>query len=281
MMSHLANSKVVVASIASTLEFYKDILHFHVLFFDERQKAAMVEFDSGQTLLLVEDSNHDVTRWLAPSYHLAEPGERLYFRGNSSHIDTAKLNQGKVTRIEKEWGDTILEVIDPNGYILSFWEGKELSSLELLELYELAPMRLKKALEGLTEKDLDLVRAPGKWSIRQTVLHMVDSDATSLAMVKFALAEPGRIFHANGYNPDTWVEGLDYQHRSIEGEVALFVAIRKHISGLLYHLPNAMDRTIQISNGPVVTVRERIRLLMSHALGHIEQILETRRVHGK
>ncbi|GIN61165.1 hypothetical protein J27TS8_11580 [Robertmurraya siralis] len=280
-MNHLANIKVVVPSIASTLEFYKDILQFNVLFFDDRQKAAMVEFDSGQNLLLVEDSSLDVTRWLAPSYHLVNSGERLYFRGNSSHIASVKLNEVEVTKIEKEWGDTILEVTDPNGYILSFWEGKELSFLELLEFYELAPIRLKKALEGLNERDLDLVRAPGKWSIRQTVLHMVDSDASSLAMVKFALAEPGRIFNANGYNPDTWVEGLDYQHRTIGAEVALFIAIRKHISGLLRHLPNAMDRTIQISSGPVVTVRERIRLLMSHALGHIEQILETRRIHGK
>lgn len=73
-MNHLANIKVVVPSIASTLEFYKDILQFNVLFFDDRQKAAMVEFDSGQNLLLVEDSSLDVTRWLAPSYHLVNSG---------------------------------------------------------------------------------------------------------------------------------------------------------------------------------------------------------------
>ncbi|MED1876725.1 DinB family protein [Brevibacillus borstelensis] len=123
-------------------------------------------------------------------------------------------------------------------------------------------------------------RAPGKWSIRQIVLHMVDSDATSLAMVKFALAEPGRVFHGNAYDPDVWAAGLDYAHRSIQAEVELFCAIRSHIGGLLKHLPDAMDRTVSLSSGHIVSVRQRIEPLMGHALHHIGQILETRKVHG-
>lgn len=84
----------------------------------------------------------------------------------------------------------------------------------------------------------------------------------------------------NAYDPDVWAAGLDYAHRSIQAEVELFCAIRSHIGGLLKHLPDAMDRTVSLSSGHIVSVRQRIEPLMGHALHHIGQILETRKVHG-
>lgn len=127
---------------------------------------------------------------------------------------------------------------------------------------------------------MDLAREQGKWTIRQIVLHIVDSEATSLAMPKFALAEPGRSFNTNSYNPDVWAEGLDYANRPIDAEVELFTAIRKHIGGLLRHIPDAMERSVQLSSGQTIKVKQRIEPLVSHALHHIEQIHETRRIHG-
>lgn len=55
------------------------------------------------------------------------------------------------------------------------------------------------------------------------------SEATSLALAKFALAEPGRTFQGNAYDPDLWAKGLDYAGRSIQAEVALFHAIRSRM----------------------------------------------------
>jgi catechol 2,3-dioxygenase-like lactoylglutathione lyase family enzyme len=284
-MSQLSNKKVVVSNLIKSQNFYSDIMGFKVLFYDPIKNIAMLEYKALQTILLVEDPALDVTDWLTSSYDEPQPGKKVYFKGDDRLFEyKARLienTQIEVDWIEKEWGDIILEVTDPDGYILSFWGAKNLTFEEIISYYESAPVRLKEALKGLKDHDLDLTRAQGKWSIRQIVLHLVDSDATSLAMTKFALAEPGREFNSNSYNPDVWAEGLDYSNRSIEIEVELFTAIRKHIVGLLQHLPNALERYVQISDGPIVTIKDRIRPLMSHALGHIEQINETRKIHRK
>ncbi|MCL6600342.1 MAG: DinB family protein, partial [Alicyclobacillus macrosporangiidus] len=126
----------------------------------------------------------------------------------------------------------------------------------------------------------DLRRAPGKWSIRETVLHLVDSDVTTVITMKFALAEPGRIFTRSPYNPDKWAEGAAYARRTIHVEVQLFSLMRQHILGMCHVLPDALDRTVVRENGEVVSVRFLMKLLAGHAMGHINQILETRRVHN-
>jgi hypothetical protein len=52
-------------------------------------------------------------------------------------------------------------------------------------------------------------------------------------MIKFALVETGSGFNSNSYNPDVWAKNLDYKGRSIDTEIQLFIAIRKHIGGYL------------------------------------------------
>lgn len=182
---------------------------------------------------------------------------------------------------ETWWGDRTLTFPDPDGYTISFWATVERTPERILELYACGPDHLEKALEGLSEVDLGLVRAPGKWSIRQIVHHIVDSDLSSLQRNKMALAEPGRVFNGNGYGPDTWAETLDYAGRSVAPAVALFRAVRTHMLQLLTHLPGAMDRYVEMPAGTRRPVSPAVSMVASHALGHIEQILETRNVHGK
>lgn len=170
---------------------------------------------------------------------------------------------------------------DPDGYEIALFEAVPLSDEQILRWYEAGPERLEAALHGLSDRDLDLARAPGKWSIRQIVLHVVDSDATSLQRVKFGLAEPGRVVRANPYDQDVWAAGLDYARRPIAAEVALFRALRAHIGGLVRHLPDAMDRTICSETGQATAVRSLLQMLAGHALDHVEQIRETRRAANR
>ena len=47
-------------------------------------------------------------------------------------------------------------------------------SAELLSLYADGPAMLEAALVGLSESGLDRAKAPGEWTIRQIVHHVVD-----------------------------------------------------------------------------------------------------------
>lgn len=286
-MSQRADKLIRVRRFADSLAFYLDKLEFTLVAKDEANPFALVASPGGQLLLIAGEDVHtdQLLPWLEEFYDAPKPRHSLYFGGGEELQEyknrlLARIPHN-VTWEEKEWGWETLVVSDPDQYVLSFESSKPISNEEILTFYEAAPERLRQALEGLKERDLDLFRAPEKWSIRQIVLHMVDSDATSLALVKFALAEPGRKFNANPYDPDVWAEELGYANRRITAEVALFEAIRGHIAGLLRHLPDAMERTVTLTNGQEVVVRDQIHMLMVHALHHIEQIWETRKVYQK
>jgi catechol 2,3-dioxygenase-like lactoylglutathione lyase family enzyme len=274
-----------VKDLEYSLTFYREVMRFTLVSAEETKGVAVVKAPAGETVVLAMAAAEEVSAYLTPVYDQPGPGKHLYFQAGPDFASYRErllsLPDAKAAWRETEWGWEWLLVEDPDGVILSFWGGRELRDEEILHFYDLGPEQLQQALAGLDEADLDLRRAPGKWSIRELVLHLVDSDATSLALVKFALAEPGRSFHGNAYDPDVWARGLDYAHRPIQAEVALFTAIRRHVGGLLRHLPGALDRHVTLSGGQTVTVRQRIEPLMGHALHHIEQIWETRRVHQR
>ncbi|QRG68538.1 DinB family protein [Brevibacillus choshinensis] len=269
---------------AQSLRHYDRVLEFQVEQVDESREVAVVVAPAGEPIVLAGLSAGDLSEYLADRCDAPQPGQSLYlgapdgFHAYRDRLLAREDAQG--AWYETEWGWEKLTTVDPTGYVLTFWGGRTLTDEQILHYYDIGCERLQAALAGLEEHQLDLVRSPGKWSIRQLVLHLVDSEATSLAMAKFALAEPGRDFNGNAYDPDVWAAGLDYAGRSIAAEVALFGAIRSHMSGLLRHLPAAWDRSVRLSSGQTVTVRQRIEPLMGHALHHIEQIWETRRAHG-
>lgn len=244
--------------------------------------AALVKHRFGAPLLLVGPGAGDVTEFLAERHRQAEPNKLIYLDGASVDLKASLVGKGlQVTWTQAEWGDLELFVTDPDGYTLCFWGSREMAAEEVLLWYQAAPDRLERALRGLSEADLDLTRAPGKWSIRQLTHHIVDSDCLSLARTKFALAEPGRNYQGNAYNPDVWAEGLHYANRPVEPAVLLFRGIRAHMFQLLTHLPGALERTTVGPDGTASPVGPFIRALMGHALHHISQIEETRRLHGK
>lgn len=100
------------------------------------------------------------------------------------------------------------------------------------------------------------------------------------------IGHPGCTFGLDWYEQDSWVQAMGYQKRPIEPALALFRARRQHIAELLHHLPDAWERDAQIvarhaPDGFRRTVSEAVFIQAHHVPWHIEQICETRRVHGR
>jgi len=152
---------------------------------------------------------------------------------------------------------------------------------ESLALYAQGPDELEIALTGLSEADFALARAPGEWSIRAIVHHLADADTLFLPGMKMALAESGCTYHPNWPSSNEVVsENLNYAGRPVRPSVTLFRVIHRHILELAQHVPDAWERYIQYPDGPKRSFGFYIQLVTSHALEHIDEILEIRRIHN-
>lgn len=150
---------------------------------------------------------------------------------------------------------------------------------ELIETYKRAPIKLTQAITGLSDFDMDKTRAQGKWSIREIVHHIIDCDMNYFQINRYALADTGANYLFNEFDGDVWNSKMNYINRPIELEVKLFTMMREYIAYLCTYLPNSLERVLVHEHGKA-TVRDALKHDIQHAAHHIEQILETRRLHN-
>ena len=86
------------------------------------------------------------------------------------------------------------------------------------------------ALVGATDQELDGRPAPGKWSAREIVHHLADSEMTAAVRLRFVVAtDAPRI---QGYDQDEFARRLHYD-RPTEASLELFKAARRATAELM------------------------------------------------
>lgn len=130
------------------------------------------------------------------------------------------------------------------------------------------------ALAGATDAELDARPAPGKWTAREIVHHLADSEMSSAIRLRKLLAEDGPIIQ--GYNQDEFARRLHYD-RPIASSLAAFGAARACTGELLDRLTEA-DWTrggIHTESG-AYSVTRWLELYAPHAHNHADQIRRAR-----
>ncbi len=280
-----------VADFAANLTFYVDLLGFTLV--NSRPDIGMAHLltGSGTPILLAGPQVEEVRNYLDEPRIVFKPGDTLDLRCDDLVTQQAKLVERGLTPVQEEGifqGDRKLVVKAPDGYRIEYVvPAPNLSPEELLPLYAKGGDEVADAIVGLTEADLDLMRAPGEWTIRQTVHHLAESASLFLLAIKSALAQSGSTYVRNPYDQEHWVEALDYRGRPIEPSLMLIQAVHRHISQLLYHLPDPWDRYIMMKfadeegEGEKITVGELITMLVRHTTDHCEEIRQTRQMHHR
>jgi len=92
------------------------------------------------------------------------------------------------------------------------------------------------AIAGATEAELDARPAPGKWSARELVHHLADSEMTSAIRVRNLIATDNVAIA--GYDQDAFARRLHYD-RPIAASLAAFKAARDTTAELLDRLTEA------------------------------------------
>jgi len=146
---------------------------------------------------------------------------------------------------------------------------------ELLERFRRGPELLAALLTGAAGKEFDFQPAPGKWSIRQIMCHMVDSEMVASIRFRLTIAESNPFLYE--YDQDLWATNLDYSTRKPSDCMETFRRIRRETHELLKALPeDAYARTCTHQSHGAMTLFDLLRVYTEHVEKHAEQIMNAR-----
>lgn len=279
-----------VENLPESLSFYIKQLGWVLLELAEEKRAALLRIGGTQdeaVLLHTEEAlsqmQATLDRWLLPNYMTLRPAGLVYVGVASvADMELCLRSNGCCAELtSREEPGHIRELLVPtiDGYTLVYWEELYPTHEEIMALYEAGIDDLVEGIAKLSDEQLSYTEMPGKWSIREHVLHLIDLELIAMHKVKFALAEPGRMYQGNAFQPDDWQQGLQYAQRPIATEVHLFRATRQHIIGLCRHLPDALGRTVRTPNREE-NVAQLLKMMAGHAKHHIRVVERIRERHG-
>ena len=136
-----------------------------------------------------------------------------------------------------------------------------------------------KALEGFPTDRLDAHPLPGKWSAKEIVHHLADSETTSAIRLRKLLVEDKPVIE--GYDQDLFAVKLKYNQRDMPPALDAFRAARATTSQLL----NAMSdeewkrEGVHTESGPY-SVEKWLQIYAEHAHQHALQIERLKQALG-
>jgi DinB superfamily len=144
------------------------------------------------------------------------------------------------------------------------------SRQELIEQYKDGYRVVSEALAGATDEELDARPAPNKWTAREIVHHLADSEMTSAVRLRLLIATPTP--HIVGYDQDEFAKRL-YYDRPIEASLDAFAAARRATAQILERLTEAeWLREGTHSEVGKYSVLRWLEIYAAHAHAHADQI---------
>jgi hypothetical protein len=139
-----------------------------------------------------------------------------------------------------------------------------------------APDRLRVAVAGLEDTQLDTPYRPGGWTVRQVVHHLPDSHLNAYLRTKLTLTEEHPTIRP--YYEARWAE-LPDSARPIEGSLRLLEALHERWVALLRATPEAhFARTCHHPEYQIdMTLDRLVAMYAWHGAHHIAHITELRR----
>ena len=145
---------------------------------------------------------------------------------------------------------------------------------ELIARYKDGYRVVAAALAGITEAELDARPAPGKWSAREIVHHLADSEMTSAIRLRLLVAEECAAIRA--YDEAEFARTLHYD-RPIASSLLAFEAARSSTGDLLDRMSEAdWAKEGTHPEHPRYGVEHWLEIYATHAHNHADQITRAR-----
>src|SRR5438270_7929421 len=141
---------------------------------------------------------------------------------------------------------------------------------------EIAPSRLRAAVKGLSEQQLDTPYRPEGWTVRQVAHHVPDSHLNAYVRFKLALTEDEPTIKP--YAEARWAELSDTSATPIEVSLTLLDSLHDRWVRLLRSLtPEQWKRTFRHPELGPMTLEKTLALYAWHGRHHVAHISELRK----
>jgi hypothetical protein len=144
----------------------------------------------------------------------------------------------------------------------------------LVALYRDGYRAVVEALHNVTDEELAAKPGPGKWSPREIVHHLADSEMTAAIRLRLLVASDRPTIH--GYDQDAFSQKLHYD-RPHETSLAAFRYARECTAQLLDRLTEQeWLREGTHTEVGAYSVEKWLQIYSQHAHNHARQIVEAR-----
>lgn len=136
------------------------------------------------------------------------------------------------------------------------------------------PQRMREAVRGLTQAQLDTPYRPGGWTVRQVVHHVADSHMNAFVRLKLALTEDTPTIKP--YDQDAW-SALPDMRLPVDASLAILDGLHERWAVLLRTLgPDQFTRPFRHPELGLVTLDVHLQLYAWHSRHHVAHITSLR-----
>ncbi len=154
-----------------------------------------------------------------------------------------------------------------------------LGSRDPLDVLAEMPGALPRAIEGLSRAQQGTPERTGKWSVRQVVAHLADSELVGAYRFRMILAHERP--ELPGYDQDLFAGRLRYQDSDIDRSLGDFATLRAgNLRLLRAATPEELERSMRHSERGEERLSHLIRMHAGHDIVHLRQIARIRRAIG-
>ncbi|HEV2352179.1 MAG TPA: bacillithiol transferase BstA [Terriglobia bacterium] len=141
------------------------------------------------------------------------------------------------------------------------------------------PTRLRAALHGLSEAQLDTPYREGGWTVRQVAHHLADSHMNAFIRFKLALTETEPTIKP--YEQQKWAELPDGKTAPIEASLALLDSLHHRWTLLIKSMkPEEFSRPFRHPELGLVTLERNLALYAWHSRHHVAHVTSLREQKG-
>lgn len=146
----------------------------------------------------------------------------------------------------------------------------------LIDSIRAHPVRLRSAVEGLSDEQLDTPYREGGWTVRQVVHHLVDSHVNAYVRFKLAATEDHPTIRT--YDEARWAELPDAKALPVEASLAILDALHPRWVAFLEQADEGLFRGTlahpEIGDVPVDTLLEIYAWHGPHHVAHVTTLRE-------
>jgi hypothetical protein len=148
-----------------------------------------------------------------------------------------------------------------------------------IAIIEETPAKMRAALRGLNDRQLDTPYRPGGWTVRQLVHHVPDSHLNAYIRFKLALTED--VPTIKPYDEQSWAKLEDSTKTPIEISLTLLESLHQRMTVLLKSMKSDdFGRKLNHPERGPMTIDSVLALYAWHGPHHVAHITELRKREG-